>query len=126
MTAPLVLKLCVDCNASYSVISNCAWVSTRCPDCQRKFMRERDLIRKNRTRKAADYNRVEYKIVLDPDGGWGSSPSFSKIEVEKTCWFGYFAPGTVLEHKSSQGRELLEVTGGAFHRQSLNCLKKEE
>jgi len=123
---PLVFKRCTICSASYSVPNNCAWCSTRCPDCQREFERERDQVRKKRWRSASDYSELAYKIVLDPDDGWAPHASFSKIEIEKTCRLGHFAPGTVFEHRISQGRELLEVVGGAFHRQSLSFLKKEE
>jgi hypothetical protein len=126
MISPLITKSCADCYTDYRVPSNCAAQSSRCPDCQREYKRQRSSRRYRQSTQYADHRPEAYTVILCPDDDWPRGATFSQIEVTETCRFGHFAPGTILKHRLARGVEIVEVVGGSFHRQSLNCLKKEE
>ena len=123
MTAPLVLKICVDCGASYSVPASVAWCAARCPDCRQAHSNE---LRRKRYKPSNRQLTGGYKIILSPDDCWGRGAEFDATNIAQTLHFGHFAPGTILEHRLTRGVEIVEVVGNPLHRQSLNCLKKEE
>jgi len=118
-------KPCTECGATYQVSANNASRSVRCPACQDEV--KRIARRKHRLSVAGDVASYKtHRIVLCPDDSFRCGAAFSKKELDDMAVVGFLPPGMVVEYRICKQAKYLEVVGGAFHRQSLVNLGKEE
>jgi hypothetical protein len=116
-----VLKLCIDCDEEYEVLSTAASKSQRCKACAKARDAQREAEYCERKREATAQRGpsthkfdAPYLMVKDPDQSWGFRTRLCWVEIRYLLMAGYLKEGTVFFHKKKKIEYVVGRVNGAF------------
>jgi len=116
-----ILRLCIDCDEEYEVLSTAVSKSQRCKACAKVRDRQREAEYCERKREATAQRGpsthkfdAPYLMVKDPDQSWGFRTRLCWVEIRYLLMGGYLAEGTVFFHEKKKIEFVVGRVNGAF------------